>query len=214
MKPRCVTRQLCSWSCKLWLNHTVTSLGLCLSFLTSGTRQYEWRLTFDHFISSDWSKTSVSCRNWFTSNGFITAIKASAAAHWFCFQPAHVCFEFQFGEMTWPDVAPEFSKIFQGLFLLVLLIDWTICRPAGSHLVSHVPVCTLLPVPLLSPVTSWWRWWRCRTAANRRRSVATKRPSSALPLTPKMTTWWVITFSPNVCKSAKMSPRQSIMIRC
>lgn len=39
-------------------------------------------------------------------------------------------------------------------------------------------------------VTSWWRWWRCQTAASRKHCGVTKRPSSVWPLTLKMNTWW------------------------
>lgn len=76
MKPWCVTRQWCSCSCKLWLNHRVMSSGRLLLVLPSGARRYEWRLPFDHLIIPHWSKTSVSCWYWFTSNRFMTAIKA------------------------------------------------------------------------------------------------------------------------------------------
>lgn len=195
------------------------SLGRLLLVLSSSARRYEWRLTFDHFIIPDWSKTSVSCQYWFTSNRFMTAIKAQLGSSLTILVSTCSCLcWYWFGEITSADVVSEFSQILQGLFFfLLLLINWTIWCPGGLHLmspfVSHVPVSTLF-VPLLSPATSWWRWWRYRTVANRRRCVAMKRLSSASPLTPKMTTWWVILSSPWCQRSFDLQkcPRNSFIL--
>lgn len=67
-----------------------------------------------------------------------------------------------------------------------------------SALVLHLsPFFFLICAALLCSVTSWWRWWRCRTAAGRKLSGATRRLSSVLPLTPRTTSWWVTTQGSN-----------------
>lgn len=69
-------------------------------------------------------------------NGFNTAIKAQRGSSLILFPTCSCLFCSQFGEMTRADVASEFSRIFQGLFLLVLLIDWTIANFLLVHISS------------------------------------------------------------------------------
>lgn len=93
------------------------SLGRLLLVLSSSARRYEWRLTFDHFIIPDWSKTSVSCQYWFTSNRFMTAIKAQLGSSLTILVSTCSCLcWYWFGEITSADVVSEFSQILQGLF--------------------------------------------------------------------------------------------------
>lgn len=94
-------------------------------------------------ISVDWSKTPVSCWNRFTSSVFITAVKARRGGSLTI--AVSTCFDID----AWPEpMCPVFSQMCQGSFLLGLFIDWTICRPPGSHHTS----------PLLSPTSQFARW--------------------------------------------------------
>lgn len=78
---------------------------------------------------------------------------------------------------------------------LLPLIWWFLhsCCISAPFSFSFPPLCSAL----LCSVTSWWRWWRCRTAAGRKLSGATRRLSSVLPLTPRTTSWWVTTQESN-----------------
>lgn len=193
MKPWCVTHPWCSWSCKLWLNHRVILFFSCQT-VHNGVSD----LTLDGFISLDWTKPFVSHWNWFTSNRFIIAIKAQRGSSLMILFSTRSClFWYWFEEGTrlvWADVVSEFSQIILSLYYSSIgqfaVVLGHISRAFLSVTCQFVHCCLFF-----CPVTSWWRWWRCQTAANRRRSEATKHPSSASHLTPKTITWWVI-FSP------------------
>lgn len=113
------TPRRCSRLCKLWLKQPVVSLGPCV---------WEWRIASNAFISLDCGETSVSCRNWWASNRLMGADMARRGG----LIDASVC-KLLLSALVL--IRRQNRQILQELFSL-LFIDWTICRPAGSHLVS------------------------------------------------------------------------------